>query len=364
MGLRGKIKRLNSYYKENGLAKTIGLVNNRGTQLILQKYPFKYCYPSGITIEIMDICNLKCRHCYLQFQSDCNPRGFIDYGFFERIIGRISPLIKRARSVHFYSVEALFHKRIFDMIDLVMKQNKYISISIGTNGMLLDESRIDNLLKRKIYSFLISLDGCRKETVESFKTGVDFDRVISNMKKLKEKGGDEVTIVANFVAHKNNISELMDYIDFCKSLGVTSIIISGFISYTPEMADYCLYSESGIKEVDEVYSKAMQKAEAIGIELRHQGTKLEPRGCDYASGGMYIDKKGNIVPCSLLSRKTQMFLLDKAGASEQIIWGNVFEEDPYKIWTSKVSVDFRRLLHEKKLPRECALCAMGYKVIC
>jgi MoaA/NifB/PqqE/SkfB family radical SAM enzyme len=249
------------------------------------------------------------------------------------------------------------------MIDLVMKQNKHIIIHINTNGMLLDENRIDSLLKRKIYDFCISLDGCRKETVESFKTGVDFDRVISNIKKLKEKGGSKVCIGTNFVAHKNNISELMDYIDFCKSLGVTSISISGFISYHPEMVDYCLYSESGIKEVDELYRKAKQKAENIGIKLRHQGTKLEPRGCGM-SDLMYIDKKGNIVPCVLFSKKTRMVLLDKVGTTEQIIWGNVLEEDPYKIWTSKASVDFRRLLHEKKLPMECALCAIGYKVIC
>ncbi len=364
MDLMDKIRKLNCYYNEKGLIETFELMKNKGGHAILKKYPFKYRYPSMITMEIMDICNLKCAHCYLQAQTGFTDKGFIDYDFFERVIERISHLIKRARVFNFGSVEALFHKRIFDMIDLVMDLNNYISININTNGMLLDENRIHNLIKRKISNFFISLDGCRKETVESFKAGVDFDRVVSNIKKLNEIGGNKVRIVANFVANENNINEIVDYIDLCKSIGVTAINIAGFISYTPEMAKYCLYSESGMKKVDEIYLKAKQRAESVGMELRHLDTRLEAIGCGIASELMYIDKRGNIVPCVLFSKKTRMVLLDKVGTTKQIIWGNVFEEEPYKIWTSKASIDFRRLLYEKKLPIECSLCAIGYNVIC
>jgi len=324
---------------------------------------FEHHYPSAITIEIMDICNLRCRHCFLQFQSNPRP-GFMGYNLFEKLIGRISPLIKRASQVNFSSVEALFHPRIFDMIDLVRKQNKNITFRINTNGMLLDENRIDNLLERGIDNFGISLDGCKRETIEFFKSGADFDRVVSNIKKLKGKGGNKVSIEMKFVAHKNNISELMQYIDFCKGLGVEAIHISGLISFSPEIAEYCLYSETGIQEVDELYHQASQKAKSMGIKVRHLGTKLKPKGCRAAQFTMYIDKEGNVAPCVHLSRKIPMVLLNKAGTTEQIIWGNVFEEDPYKIWTGEASTRFRRLLHTGKLPKECELCAVGYRVIC
>ncbi len=362
MDLVRKIKRLNTYYHEYGLTETISAINYVGSRAILKKYPFRYRYPARIAIEIMDICNLKCRHCYLQSQSFTDGRGFMDYDMFERIVSRISPFLK-TRQLSIMSVEALFHNRIFDMYDLITKYNKHSSQSLITNGMLLDETRINNLLNREIYSVCISLDGCKKETVESFKTGVDFDRVVSNMRKLREKGGNKVKISTIFVAHKGNIDELMDYIDFCSSLGVTHIQVTGFISFPPEMTDYCLYSEMGIKEIDEMYRRAKQKAETIGIGFSHPPTKLEPKGCDGAPEIMYIDKKGNISPCAQLARKTRMSLFDKVGTSEPIIWGNVLEEDPYKIWKSKASVDFRRQLHERKLPEECALCAMGYGVI-
>jgi MoaA/NifB/PqqE/SkfB family radical SAM enzyme len=217
MALIGKIKRVNAYYKEHGVSETISAIK-RAARIDRRYYPFKYRYPSMITIEVMDTCNLKCSHCYLQARPSSN-KGFMAYDFFEKIVQRLSPVIKRARVVAFSSTEALLHKRIFDMMDLVRERDRYIDIGLDTNGMLLDENRIYNLLKRGIYSYPISLDGCRKETVESFKTGVDFDRVVGNMKKLKEikeNGEDRIRIHVNFVAHKGNIGELLDYVDFCK----------------------------------------------------------------------------------------------------------------------------------------------------
>lgn len=324
---------------------------------------FKHGYPSAITIEIMDICNLKCRHCHLQFQSH-TKRGFIDYDLFKRIIHRISPLLKQVDRINFASVEALFHPKIFAMIDLIRKHNQKINVYINTNGMLLDAKRINNLLKRKIYDIHISLDGCKKETVESFKTGVDFDRVVRNFRRLKEKGRDKVNIKANFVLHRGNRHELIDYIDFCKNLGASSLNVIGFIAYVPQMADYCLYSQRGIKSIDRLLQEAEQKSEKLGIKLTHHGTKIAPEGCGYAADLMYIDKQGNITPCSLLSRKTRVFFLGQTGLMRQVIWGNVLKEEPFDIWMSKPSLDFRYLLHKKQLPKECVLCAIGYKVIC
>lgn len=324
---------------------------------------FERRYPSAITIEVMDICNLRCRHCHLQSQVDAR-RGFMDYDSFKEIIARLIPLLSSVDRLNFSSVESLFHPRIFDMIDLVRLYNKNSEIYINTNGMLLDDNRIDNLLSRNIRDIHISLDGCKKETVEAFKTGVDFNRVIKNLKRFKEKGNGKVNIRANFVLHKNNRDELIDYIDFCKDLGVAAINVIGFISYMPKMADYCFYSGSGIKEIDDLLKRAQEKAQNFGVQLRHHGTKIEPVGCRYASDLMYIDRNANVAACSLLTRETNMFFLGKTGLTKPVIWGNVLKDNPLNIWRSESCVNFRRLLDKKQLPKECSLCAIGYGVIC
>ena len=366
--LMEKLRRLNHYHQEKGLVETIKEITHKAYRVITtdkylfrRQYPFEYLYPPAITIEIMNICNLKCRHCYRQFQSHSDI-GFMDYDFFKKIITKLSPLINKAKQVNFLSVEALFHPRIFEMIDFIFEQNRDVTIDINTNGMLLTDDRISNLVKRKIYNINISLDGCNKETIESFKTGVDFESVVYNIKNLKKRGNAAVCIGTIFVAHKGNIDEVMDYIDFCKILGISVINITGFLPYTLQMADCCLYSEVGIKKIDELFLKAKQKAENLGMRILIRGTKIKPGGC-VAAHTMYIDKYANVVPCVSLGRKTPMVLCGRTSMSEQVIWGNILKDEPYKIWTSKASVDFRRLLYDKKLPRECALCAIGQSVI-
>lgn len=330
---------------------------------MVSKAEFKKLLPEAITVEILDACNLKCRHCYLQFQPR-RGRGLMDFALFEKIANRLSGLFATVNRINFSSVEALFHPRIFDMIDVIRKVKSSMEIYINTNGMLLDSAHIDGLLKRGIYDIHVSLDGWTKKTVEDFKTGLDFDKVVSNIKNMKQAGGAKVNIRANFVLHKNNAHELLDFIDFCNSLGIKSVNIIGFASYGPAMAEYSLFSDTGVDPVDHLLEKAKEKAEGLGINLRHHGSKSKPAGCGYAAGLMYVDRKGRVVPCSLLAKKTQLYFGGKTRVTDRIVWGDVLKEDPVEIWKSGPSVDFRYSLHKRELPGECALCAIGHSVIC
>ena len=173
---------INHYIKELkklGIKKAINLGYNR---LIYSAYPYV------INVEIMNKCNLQCKHCRVTYHGnimkDVNPE-FMDFEYFTKIIDRISLLIKKARSFQFSTVEPLFHKDIFNMMDYVSRYNKNIEYPLLSNGMLLTEKNIKELLKRNISTISISLDGYKKETVESFKTNTDFDRVVTNIKQLK-----------------------------------------------------------------------------------------------------------------------------------------------------------------------------------
>ena len=69
-------------------------------------------------------------------------------------------------------------------------------------------------MKRNIPSITISLDGYKKETVESFKTNTNFERVVRNMKLLKKLSQNKFELYVVFVATKDNISELVKYVEF------------------------------------------------------------------------------------------------------------------------------------------------------
>ena len=323
-------------------------------------------YPYVINVEIMNQCNLQCEHCRVTYHGnimeDVNPE-FMDFEYFTKIIDRISHLIKKAYSFQFSTVEPLFHKDIFKMMDYVSKYNKGIEYPLLSNGMLLTEKNIKELLKRNISTISISLDGCKKDTVESFKTNTNFDRVVRNIKLLKKLCQNKIEVNVVFVATKENVNELVQFVDFCKNLNIDRILVNGFLSFLPKNSYLYLYSKQGNREVQKIFQLAYDNAKRKNIDIEFPSLIAKPSGCGLHSH-MNINEKGDVSPCILLARKTPFELFSKSATVKPVIWGNIFDDDPLSIWKSKKSVQFRKMLKNKVVPNECSLCPDAYGVIC
>lgn len=352
-----EIKYYTDKFKKLGLRKFIALAYAK---------KIRTSYPSMINVEIMTKCNLKCKHCRVTYHgdliNDVTP-GFMDFDFFTKIVDQISPLVKKALYFQFSTIEPLFHKDIFKMMDYVSGYNKNIEYNLLSNGMLLNEKNINELLKRNVPTVSISLDGCTAETVESFKTNTNFDRVINNIKLLKELSKDRIELNVVFVATKNNIHELVDYVGFCKELNVDRILINGFLSFLPENSHLYLYSKQGNPEVQKIFQHAYEIARKENINIEFPSLTAKPQGCAYTSI-MNIDEKGNVSPCIFLSRRTPFELFSKSVVTEPLIFGNIFDDDPLSIWRNEEFVKFRNMLKDNVIPIECTLCADAYDVTC
>jgi MoaA/NifB/PqqE/SkfB family radical SAM enzyme len=324
---------------------------------------FRLSYPEDITIETMDVCNLKCRHCYLQFQ-EAPRQGFMSIEDYAILIDRMTPMIKKAKRVDFPSVEGIFHPNFFRMLDMSFAVNPDLGLRINTNGMLLDERRIPKLLEYNIEEYGISLDGHTRETHEIFKTGVDFDRVISNIENFVHQVNGNAMIEIKHVLHKDNVMYLLDFVEYCGELGAHSMHASGLLAYSAELSEYCLYAKDGLPWVEDILQKAQQRANELGMRFRYPGTKMRAVGCRHAPQTMYVAINGDVIPCVLFKEETPLALLDEEGKTEKITWGNVFEDDPYEIWTGDASFEFRRQIYEDQLPQVCKHCAIGHRVIC
>lgn len=322
--------------------------------------------PRVINVEIMNKCNLKCEHCRVTYHGglmgDVTPE-FMEFDSFRNIIDRISPLIKKAESFQFSTVEPLFHKDLFKMMDYVTERNKSIRYPLLSNGMLLTENNIEQLLKRNIPTIAVSLDGYTKKTVESFKTNTNFDRVVENIKCLTTLCKDKIDVSVVFVATKENIEELETYIGFCKSLNVNRILVNGFMSFLPENSHLYLYSKQGNPKVRSIFQRAYQEAKKHNIDIEFPSLITEPEGCGLHSY-MNINEKGDVSPCILLARQTPFELFSKTNTAEPIVYGNIFKDTPLSIWNSKKATEFRNKLKNRKVPQECCLCPDAYGVIC
>ncbi len=323
-------------------------------------------YPEAISVEIMNKCNLECKHCRVSYHGnvmdDVNPT-FMTFECFTKIADRIFPLIKKAYRFQFSTVEPLFHKDIFKMMDYVSKYNKYIDLGILSNGMLLNERNINELMKRSVSSITISLDGYKKETVEAFKTNVNFDGLISNIQLLTKLCKNKIEVNVVFVATKENIGELVEYVSFCKSLNIDRILVNGFQSFFPDSSHLYLYSKQGNPEVQEIFQRAYDRAKNNDIDIEFPSLVAKPSSCGLHST-MTIDGKGNVAPCICLARKTPFELFSETKVLGPVVWGNVFDENPLLIWRSKNSVQSRAKLKSKEIPDECSLCVDAYGVGC
>ena len=326
--------------------------------------PFEDRYPHEIGIQIMDVCNLRCAHCYLEildedgvpWQKGRFAKGKMPIEMFHKIADNLRDVLPHVNAVNFTAVEALFHPQIWEIIDTLREINPDIGIRIDSNGMLLNERNIIKLKERMPIDLGVSLDGCKKETVEKIKTGVNYDRVIRNMKLLKKHGIAPRTI---FVSSKDNIDELLEYVDFCSDLGVDSIKVNTLMPYEVKFSPFTLAGTKPVEYVDEIYRKAKLRAYELGMDFFYRRTYVKPLGCGGASYTLQIDVEGNVSPCAWYTKDTPFSLFGKTTWTKQTIWGNLVTDNPMEVWQSPESIRFRKILHDRKLPDTCKGCPQG-----
>ena len=77
--------------------------------------PFEDRYPHEIGIQIMDVCNLRCAHCYLEildedgvpWQMGKHAKGKMPIEMFHKIADNLRDVLPHVNAVNFTAVEAL-----------------------------------------------------------------------------------------------------------------------------------------------------------------------------------------------------------------------------------------------------------------
>ena len=100
------------------------------------------------------------------------------------------------------------------LFEILKKINGEIKVGIATNGTLLTPEIIDKLIFYKVKNFQISLDGTNSKINDFIRGNGTFDKIINNIKFLKEKGCN-ITIAMtvnsyNYEDIKNNSLNFME----------------------------------------------------------------------------------------------------------------------------------------------------------
>jgi MoaA/NifB/PqqE/SkfB family radical SAM enzyme len=322
-------------------------------------------YPTTIILQTVAACNLPCRHCFINnygLEIPDGQKNIMKPEDFRNMLGRIEKVVRTADFMMFSSFEALLNKHLFEMMDAVLEINPAIKFPFLSNSMLMTEQVIDELKARPVTEINISVDGLRKETVEKFKTGVDYDHILLTLKRLKDHGLIS-KVAVTFVAHQDNIWELPAYADFMNSLGVKKIYANNLMSFTGLYEGKYLYRKDGNAEVASIFRETIQRVRKNKQQIYLPGLRPKESGCTQPET-LFINYNGDVAPCDYLAVSTPFEYFGSRKTSKPVIFGNVFKEDVLDIYRSVRAHSFRRMHRSNKLPEACDHCIDGYGLMC
>lgn len=323
-------------------------------------------YPYFISVQTVSACNLKCKHCFINdYRTEIHDGVIKIMQFHEFVLfaERLRPMIERASFFTFTTFEAILNKNLFRMMDLILEINPQMQFPFLSNTMELHEDKIRQLEKYPVSEINISLDGCTKKTVEDFKTEVVFEKIVETI-GLLQRSSLRDKLAVTFVAHRNNIHELPDYVDFVHRLGVRQIYVSNILTFTPALEPLALYSPKGNEDAKEYFEEAVRRARKNGINISMPRVKAKQLGCQ-AVETFFVDSNGNVAPCDFLAVTTPFTLWGETVRHPPVIFGNILKDDPVEVYRNPAYKKFREA-HRlgEELPRQCAHCIDAMGLMC
>jgi MoaA/NifB/PqqE/SkfB family radical SAM enzyme len=323
--------------------------------------------PIHLNVETTTRCNAACISCAKGHGAveaeDLQPEVF------EKIERQLLPL---ARTINLAGLgEPLLAARFDEFYARATRNNAFVHFV--TNGTALTIERLDRFARRK--SFLaVSIDGATRETFESIRHHVRFDRVMESLRLYKKIRAiyPEVgaTLAFNFVAMRRNIAELPAVVDLASEVAADSIVVidlatphlppeiaAEHLSHCPDLANR-LFDEASERARERgiglylppKYPSQIAPSHGLPVSRLRGRWRLcpernrFPHRCADPWVRTYISAEGFVRPCCVSGR----------------VMGNLAQQDFDEIWNGHRYRWFRRRVKSCLPPVECLNCSIPW----
>ncbi|MDR4506719.1 MAG: radical SAM protein [Candidatus Brocadiaceae bacterium] len=293
-------------------------------------------YPTKISIESGNVCNLRCPLCPTGQQDTSAQKGFISFHLFKKVIDEIGQNLNMIRLYNWG--EPLLHKDLLKMISYAKEHGIDIKISTNLSLNMKNDMR-EPLLKAGLKVIYISCNGVSPATYLKYHVGGNFSLVMNNMKSLVQKKKElshcDTKLIWLFHVFKHNEHEIEKARELARKMGI-KIKIS---KMRPDMG----------KEAFETTRKALERDKAWIPENPAYTVLTTERkkriGCMLPWAETVINWDGSVLPCC-------------AVYSEKFAFGNINEHSFAKIWNNDMYRAARSEISGKKNKKEtiCHIC--------
>lgn len=278
--------------------------------------------PAYAQLEMTDVCNLRCKHCYL-FDTDEMPKSN------DLTDGELDELVKKIINAKVYSLVITGGEPLVRSTATLRAVRTAtaagITTSVNTNLLLLTPAIIAELKNSKVSSLLVSCPASSHEIYRQMTGGGDYHRFESRLKLILEAG---ISCLVNMVVTKTNLHLIRSTAIDMARLGVTRL------SVTPASLNVGRPDYEGLLDKSQILN-LLEDLKWCDEELGLKVDMVEPlpkcfypdwcwkknyafmnRACQAGRMSVSISNTGNVRPCS----------------HNPQIYGNLFQESLESIW--------------------------------
>ena len=302
--------------------------------------------PQGILLSPVTQCNLNCTHCISRVTR--------------KTLNRLSPTIRseiqnwcstgKLKGIATdYSGDLLWADAHFGgELDYLIGLD--VPFDIDTNGVHLNGSVVNKLLKTKLRNINVSLDAARAQTYKKIRRGAPpLSEILTNVRDfsiaLTASGlRKRIRFSIGFTLMESNIGELPEFVVMAAGLGVPAIFCRHLEVYTEDMQLESLYHNQA--RFNEMRLESLLSADYFGIHLSipppfddaHEGNGRMP--CLEPWRSAVILGNGDVAACCVPGTKI----------------GNLNESPMQVLWQSENYQNFRRRVNSSDPPNSCRSC--------
>ncbi len=327
-----------------------------------------------VYVEATSLCNLSCVTCIRNAWHE--PMGHMPLALYRALLDGLPQCPPETITFAFAGYgEPLVHPDFLEMVRLARQQR--LRAEVITNGLLLTEEKIRELIGLRVAQVTVSVDGADERTYGDVR-GNGLAPVLDNLQALREtrrRARVRMRLGVAFVATRRNVASLPDLLRLASDMELDFVSISNVVPHTPEMAAEALWGHAAWAsnfaphtwrprlamarlDLDEVTQPVVENI--CQRALVFPPPALDPGSwrnhCRFVHEGVLaVSWDGRVAPCLSLLHSHPEYIYGHWKEVRGYNLGRIGDESLADIWRKAEYRDFRRRLRAFDFP-ECFVC--------
>lgn len=188
-------------------------------------------FPSQLIVDTTEVCNLACTHCpHPTFkQTDRYKARMLEPELVAKAVSEVAAAGRGlVQQIRFTSEgEPLAHRQLFAMLaDAVTRSQTFVSLT--TNGVLLTDRRVAQLLATGVHMVDVSIDAFEPETYARIRVGGRLSVTRANVLRLirqSQESRARTRVVVSYVEQPENRGETAAFERFWRDAGAADVVV-------------------------------------------------------------------------------------------------------------------------------------------